>query len=240
MGDGQITERQVDALVAHVKAEIGTDPKKWESWPGGWPGEIGTALVDAVFSARGNLSSSRGGGVRAQVTQWRSGAGDACSSLSALRAQIAVATPHGWAVAFGNEQHSPGRFASAQGGPTMAAAVLEGATLLGTVTPPVDAASDVTETNADQVRQMLRGVPGVGFATSNYFLMLLGLPGVPADRMLHRFISLAMPASAEPRRLSDAAAQAVLDAAAVQLGVEGIDLEHAIWKHERDRGAGVS
>ena len=38
------------------------------------------------------------------------------------------------------------------------------------------------------VTDALRSVPGIGYATSNYFLMLLGAPGVKPDRMVHRFL----------------------------------------------------
>jgi len=31
-------------------------------------------------------------------------------------------------------------------------------------------------------------VPGIGYATANYFLMLLGAAGIKPDRMIHRFL----------------------------------------------------
>jgi hypothetical protein len=36
----------------HAEATIGCDPEQWTKWPGGWRGDIESALIDAVFSAR--------------------------------------------------------------------------------------------------------------------------------------------------------------------------------------------
>lgn len=228
---------QVDALISHVDATIGRDKKEWVAWPGGWPGEIGTALIDALFSARATYKTKRGRGIHSQVVEWQASAGDSRTSLAALRSEIESGTPSEWARRFGNEQHSPSRPSEAPGGPTKAAAVLEAAQLLGSVDPPVDRAADVADANADQVRRLLLGVPGIGYATANYFLMLLGRPGVKPDRMVHRFIDDAMAAADQPGRLSDAAAEALVNAAADQIGSEGYQLEHAIWKWESDRAA---
>lgn len=238
MGDGTFSKSQVDALISHVDATIGRDKKQWAAWPGGWPGELGTALIDAVFSARATYKTKRGRGIHAQVVEWQASTGDARISVAALRSEIEAATPSEWARRFGNEQHSPGRPPEALGGPTKAAAALEAAQLLGSADPPVDSAADVTDANAAQVRRLLLDVPGIGYATANYFLMLLGRPGVKPDRMVHRFINDAMTAAGQPDRLSDPAAEALVNAAASEIGSEGYQLEHAIWKWESDRAAG--
>jgi hypothetical protein len=38
----------VARVLAHIRATIGLHPVKWETWPGGWRGDIEAALVDAV------------------------------------------------------------------------------------------------------------------------------------------------------------------------------------------------
>ena len=52
----------------------------------------------------------------------------------------------------------------------------------------VDSAADISDENADLVNPALRSKQGIGFATTNYFLILLGRPGVKPDRMVHRFL----------------------------------------------------
>ena len=50
----------------HVKETIGEDPAQWTKWPGGWPGDIESALIDAVFSARAIYRSKQAVAFRAR------------------------------------------------------------------------------------------------------------------------------------------------------------------------------
>ena len=79
----------------------------------------------------------------------------------------------------------------------------------------------------------LRSVPGIGYATTNYFLMLLGAPGVKPDRMIHRFLR-----QATGHAFSNAQADSVVCAAAERLGVQPNRLDHAIWSFESYRAQG--
>jgi len=76
----------------------------------------------------------------------------------------------------------------------------------------------------------MQGVSGIGYATANYFLMLLGAPGVKPDRMIHRFLT-----DATGRTFTNAEAERVLLAAAERLGVKPDDLDHACWSYESER-----
>jgi hypothetical protein len=71
-------------------------------------------------------------------------------------------------------------------------------------------------------------IPGLAEATWSYVLMLLGTPGVKADRMVRRFVddSLGRPASA-------AEAETLLHAAADNLGVTATQVDHAVWSWQR-------
>ncbi|MGI8937538.1 MAG: hypothetical protein ACR2JF_04845 [Iamia sp.] len=93
-------------------------------------------------------------------------------------------------------------------------------------------ADDITEDNVGQVKQTLRSVPGIGYATTNYFLMLLGRPGVKPDRMIHRFLY-----DATGRDRSNSEAEELVTGVASNLGVAPHELEHAIWSHESKRVA---
>ncbi len=73
-------------------------------------------------------------------------------------------------------------------------------------------------------------VPGIGYATANYFFMLLGAPGVKPDRMIHRFLTAAI-----GHDVSNEVAEAAIWSAATRLGVQPNELDHAIWRYESDK-----
>ena len=186
----------------------------------------GTALIYAVYSARATYLTKHGKGVLPLVKTWRAGAGSSCTSLTALATEIENAGTREWAKAFGNEQHSPSRPADAPEGPWKSDAVLEAA--LGLKALDVDAAAQITDENAHEVKGTLMTVQGIGFATANYFLMLLGRPGVKPDRMVHKFLKDATRAT-----WSNAAATNLVVGAAQSIGgVEPHELDHAIWRYE--------
>jgi len=216
----------VQKTLDHVVSAIGK-PSAWGEWPGGWAGDIEAALVDAVFSARAVYRSKRGRGVRAQVVAWGATRKRHSFTLDALASEIIAVGPSAWAKTFGNEQRSPSRSEAAPGGPSKAATVLEAADVL--VAVGVSKAAQINESNVTEVKQTLRSVPGVGYATTNYFLMLLGRPGVKPDRMVHRFLEEAC-----GHRFTDARADQVVTDAATELGVQANELDHAIWKYESE------
>ena len=83
---------------------------------------------------------------------------------------------------------------------------------------------------AGTVKSTLRSVSGIGYATSNYFLILLGVPGIKPDRMIDRFLK-----DAAGRTFANVDAVEVLRAVAANLGVQEHELDHAIWAYERAR-----
>jgi hypothetical protein len=215
------------AVLAHIREAIGASPN-WTEWPGGWRDDIESALLDAVFSARAVYRSKHGRGVHSLVVTWQQKRTRTQSTLSALSAEIDAIGPDAWAEAFGSMQWSPSRHPDSPGGPTKAAAVREAAAAL--VQANIMSAGDINTENAEKVKTVLRGVDGIGYATSNYFLMLLGAPGVKPDRMIHRFLR-----DATGRQLSNKYADQVLTAAAEELRTEPHRLEHAIWWYESDK-----
>ncbi len=221
------TPADVQQVAAYIASTVGP-PGDWAQWPGGWPGDIEAALIDAVFSARAVYRSKRGRGVHARVVDWRQARERTHFSLESLAAEIDHLGIEGWAQQFGNEQVSPGRPTSAPGGASKTAAVREAAAILRNV--GISTASDITVESVDAAKGALRSVSGIGYATSNYFLMLLGLPGVKPDRMIHRFLK-----EATGRGLTNREAERVLIEAAQEFGVPVHELEHAIWRRESDR-----
>jgi hypothetical protein len=189
---------------------------------------VEAALVDAVFSARAVYNSKRGRGVKADVVAWRATRARTHFTLDALLTEIDDVGPVEWARRFGNLQASPGRPPSAPGGTSKASTVRQAAQALIDLGITTDTQIDFS--NIDSVKRTLRSVPGIGYATVNYFLILLGLPGVKPDRMIHRFLK-----DAAKHEFTDAAAEQTITAAAQQLGVQPHVLDHAIWSFESKR-----
>jgi thermostable 8-oxoguanine DNA glycosylase len=97
----------------------------------------------------------------------------------------------------------------------------------------INKAADVTSDNADAVKRIVRGVPGIGIATANYFLMLLGFHDeAKPDSMILRFIRRCLGRSVTPEE-----AVRLLKAVAESLGVVATQLDHALWKYESGRAA---
>ncbi len=217
-----------EKVTAHITSTLGPPGEWW--WPGGWPGDIEAALVDAVFSARAVYRSKNGKGIYANVATWRDSRDRAAWSLEGLISEIDGLGVDGWADHFRNHQHSPTRPASAPGGPSKAAAVREAAEALRN--QGINTAADIDLGTAEVVQQVLRSIPGIGGTTASYFLMLLGAPGLKPDRMVHRFIS-----DAAGHAFSNTRAENVIKAAAGQLNVQPHVLGHAIWRYESSRPA---
>lgn len=215
--------------------ELTPDGAEWTPWPGGWRNEISTALIDAVFSARAAYKTRGGAGVHAQVVRWRELHADHRDTLAGLVEEIRSSGPEAWARSFGNMQHSPGRGRRRPDAPWKSAAVLEAAEGLAAIPASagdrgVDHAGDVTLGDVKQVGAVLGKVPGIGRVTADYFLMLLGFPGVKADTMIRRYLQ-----GDDGRPPGTAAAVSAVTAAAGELGCDVVDLEHSIWHFESRR-----
>lgn len=225
-----IQQTQVDEVLAHVDTVLG-EPREWEPWPGGWPNEISTALVDAVFSARATYKTKYGHGVFEWVSRWREQNANAVNDLKSLCREIESIGPDAWGKALGSEQHAPRRNPNSPGGPTKTAAVCEAAHNL--IEQDINTAADIDTHEINSTKRAMKRVSGVGFATTNYFLMNLGKPGVKPDTMIHRFIK-----DATDERLSDARAAELIEACAQVLGVKSHDLDYAIWGSESSKAQG--
>ena len=223
-----MTPNDVAKVCQHVRETIGGDPEQWTKWPGGWPDDIESALIDAVFSARAIYRTKHDRGIYRNVDDWQQRRERVTFSLDALIAEINAVGVSAWASTFGNSQVSPGRREDAPCGPSKAATVREAAgKLRGT---SVNVAADIDSDTAATTKTALRSVSGIGFATSNYFLMLLGVPGVKPDRMIHRFLK-----DATGHSFSNVRAEQVLRDVAAQFDVQEHVLDHAIWWYQREQ-----
>jgi len=82
-------------------------------------------------------------------------------------------------------------------------------------------------------RRAWNSVYGLGNVTWSYTRMLLGHQDVKADRMILRFVRSAFDADGIGATANAKVARSVVIAAAKDLDVEPVTLDHAIWQHQR-------
>lgn len=217
------TEPKLLAVLREVE-RLGP-PSTWPE-PDGYPG-LALCTLDAVWSI-----GVRYAGVIKVVERYRCLAAnqgrdadqDGCRDLIASVAEIGG--PERFAEALSNRQRT-----SSRNGILKAEAVaLSAQALVDTGVDSVANLKALAPEGLQDVQARFRGVHGQGSGLSfDYLLMLAGLPGVKADRMIRRFVTRAL--GAEPSDLADAGdARDLVIAAARELGVDAHRLDHAIWK----------
>ncbi|MGO9557632.1 MAG: hypothetical protein ACLPQS_16050 [Acidimicrobiales bacterium] len=182
MAQSQV-ETHTAAVVASVRAKLGRRAT-WPKFPGGYPGDIESALIDAVFSSRYAYDTTYGRGLGPKMALWRQGRvrGTNDPSLGALIRDIAANGPASWATAHFT-MHISGRGKSKR---LKAEVVFEAAHALRW--QGFDVAADVTPARLYEFFDILQAVAGIGLPTARYMSMLLGFKEVKPDRMIHRFI----------------------------------------------------
>lgn len=212
-----MNDEQVRALVAEV-ARI--DDAEFSAYGGGWEGKIGTALIDAVFSIRAKYEAKDPSkGVIGRLRTFNSTHPEAMDDLTAL-------------VDLGEEQLRTIMGRGVTGPQTKASCVIEAAGALLALDPSIVTAEDLLSADAHAVKEAYTSVNGLGWVTCEYFQMLLGKPGVKADRMIVRFVNAALVGAG----LDEVGA---LEARALTIQAHAMDsrdaktlthYEHAIWR----------
>lgn len=211
-----MSEQQVRAVVAET-SKLNDD--EFTAYSGGWKGSIGTALVDAVFSIRAKYQvNDPTKGVIGRLKTFNERFPEAMNDLSAL----AAVGEQGLAEIMGRTK---------TGGRTKAACVIDASRALLAVEPPIVTAEDLVTAGPGVVKAAYTSVHGLGWVTSEYFQMLLGVPGVKADRMIVGFVNAALAAegldAVDPRTARELVMQAY---AAEPRGETLTHYEHAIWR----------
>ena len=205
------SQTDVRQVVDFITDELPRD--SWTPWPGGWPDQIEAALIDAVLSISARYGSETNG-VRGAVARYRASVGlDRPDDLAQLSSQ----DPEQLQTVL-NDQKISGR--------TKASAIVEAATNL--LAAGVKSAADLDPHNTEQ-KNAYTAVHGLGWVTWEYLGMLLGKPGIKADRWIVHFVNRAI-----GRDVTAAEAKALLIEAAAELEATPTELDHAIWAHERD------
>lgn len=227
----------VQRLCDHVGQVIGWS---WPDHPGGWPGQIELALIDTIFSARAAYGRPAtddrpATGVHRVVHEWRNLR--ATSPLDDLRSLRETIKRAGEPVLLGiNRARVPGPSPTR---PNKWAAVNEVAGRLVSIDVVTSADVDRAVDDApDDLHAAFTATYGVSDVTFDYFLLLLGHPRVKVDTMVRAFVHEALspnldPGSGDPRRVDAKRASRLVRAVAHVRGISPVDLDHAIWRHQR-------
>ena len=233
MGTNYRSDAELESLARTLRVRLEQEIDPWPTWRGGWPEESDTALVDAVFSTRTKYEPT----VQSIVGRWR----EARSGLEPQALGVSAFRLIGRArlrQILRNDQVAPGTKT------LKVDVVLKLAELLLNHSPTLDTASEITRhaaTHTKELRRLLQSVPGVGSATSAYFLMLLGVEGVKADTLVTAWVSARLnePPSTS-KSLSQAEVEDIVRHTAHLMGKSLVEVDHAIWRTESTRRAGRS
>lgn len=214
MTDGLSTG--VDKVVRLVRSEL-ADPADWTT-PDGYPGDIEAAILDAVFSSQAVYSDDENKGPRGVVTRWRARPPDG------KQLQDYERYPEALSHILENAAKQNGRKKS-EIAAEIAHRFADGQPALTTV--------EALKANTPEAKRRWTAAHGAGPATFHYFCLLLGLPDVKADTWVIRFVARAL--GADESDLTASQVRALAIAAADELEVNPIYLDHAIWRHESGR-----
>ncbi|MGV9802010.1 heme peroxidase [Mycobacterium sp. NPDC003449] len=211
-------------------------PERWFR-PDGYHDGLALCIIDSIQSTGSHYSS-----VLNVVGRYRKHRGDAATTdgtAELLATFDDFGGVDGWVAEIGNQKP-----ASTRKGTSLKAAVIQQVTrnlhdngvrttddlrARGALEPGNEARRRATKKLWTGVEAQSSGI------TWNYGLMLAGLPGVKADRMVARFVSRALGGV----ELSPEAASSLVRQAALRMEVSATDLDHAIWRKESGRPVSV-
>lgn len=203
------TDDDLHRLLDHTKREL---PANWPAWPGGWPDQAELALIDAVLSIRAKYGRRADTGVRRSVSMYREHRRpERPDDLNVL----AAFDPEHLAEVLGNRQKT--------GGLLKTEAIVTAAGRLAAA--GASRAADLKDTG-HALKSAYVGVHGLGPVTWEYFLMLLGQPGVKADVWIVRFVEQGLGRALPSREVG-----VLMKRAAGELKVSPTNLDYVIWRH---------
>lgn len=214
----------VTAHEAVLSALEEIDVSEFQATRDGWRDEISVALLDAVFSIRSRYDSpTPGKGVWGRVNTFRNQHADKLNDLKALED-------------LGEDAITDIMGATQTAGRPKSQAVIEAAQALQKA--GIQRAGDISEDTLGAAKAAYTGVHGLGWITFEYFLMLLGKPGIKADTMIVRFVNSALDAAnldrMDARQANQLLKEVFRDHNQDHWG--GLtSLDHAIWRFQRSR-----
>jgi len=217
-------EEQLAAVMKSV-SEIPDD--KFTAYPGGWPNEISTALVDAVYSIMAKYTAADSTkGVEGRLRTFRQTYPQVLNDLQFL-VDLGEA-PIREVMGNGKVGRSDIRHKSV--------AIIEAATNFLAMEPPVRTSSSFLVADQAKLKREYCAVHGLGWVTFEYLCMNLGVPGVKADTMIVRFINEALAKKGLPSVSPTEARELTVAAHEASGRSEGLtNFDHAIWLTESER-----
>lgn len=210
-GPADLSQTVVPADLARVAGAVrDAQPDAGVEWPGGYPGQVELALIDAVLSIQARYGQPTNG-VRGQVALWRRHRGSQADDLGAL-----VQGDVGQVLT--NRQRINGTLKVEV--ITQAAVALQ--------ERGITSATDVLS-RSDVAQEAYCSVRGLSTVTFDYFRMLLGTETIKPDTWILRFLHQVL-----GRRVTPGEATALLIAAAREVGRPARQLDHQVWQYMRD------
>lgn len=219
----------VDRLESAVSTELGDDGRWFD--PSGYQ-SVGLAILDSIYSTGKNYT-----GVINAVDRYRDHRRREGGDPNEDTATDLVAAAERWGGVEGlADATNHWRCWSRKDAPLKADAALQAARLL--VAQGIETVDDVCSafhTPASQADSSIKSewirIPGHRSGlTWSYFLMLCGVPGVKADRMVVRYVERAV-----GHQVTSPEAASLVGELADKRGLRRTKLDHAIWRFESGR-----
>lgn len=212
----------MNSLIDAFERDVRTIPNdQFEVYQKGWEGQIGMALVDAVYSKQMRYTTKRGKGLLPRLLVFKEKYPHAGMDLRELlklsEADLQGVLGHG-----------------VTNGRSKASAVLEAARSL--VQLGVNTREQYDHQNQVQ-RDAYLHVHGLGRVTHHYFGMLLGCPDTKPDTWIIRAVQRVADAESLNVSVNSELARAVVTEVhrRTKLGKTVTHMDHAIWLTERAR-----
>lgn len=224
------TTEQLQALIARCEQFRGAKAPK------GYRNGLALCVVDSIQSTGVRYAAVKkvvGRYVDYREKQKANAYTDGTAEL--LATFEATGSPEAWAAEIGNGHRTSTR----AGAPLKAVAIRDAAEVLDgmgitTAQDLRDAADD--EARYAEARRAWCGVVGQRSGiTWRYAGMLAGVDGVKPDRMICRFVTQSLYPGQGRRSVDAEFAEAIVKAAAGELGMTEFALDHAIWRFQRGR-----
>ena len=221
---------QVDSLEAAVRSEIGEDATDWYE-PDGYE-SVALAVLDSIYSTGNHYT-----GVINLVNKYRAARTAEGGSPDTDTATDLVEAVGRWGGIDGLvDNTNQWKTSSADGAPPKAVAAYGAAQILQrhgleTVVQVRDQLMDREDRLSSPACTEWLALPGQSSGlTWGYFLMLCGVPGVKADRMILRYVRRVVGDHVNAEQASE-----LVENVAGRLGTGFTALDHAIWRMESGR-----
>ena len=225
-----LTDPRAALLTSVLQEDLGVEGGRWFT-PDGYD-SVALAVLDSIYSTGHKYT-----GVINALNKYRAARRDEDAEPGQDTASDLVAAVDRWGgIAALVERTNKWPTSSKPGAPKKAEAAYGAAKILtehdlNTVSEVRAAFATPQQQDSSPVKRLWLGLPGQGSGlTWTYFLMLCGVPGVKADRMVVRYVSGAVGETVDARD-----ARRLVSSVARDLGVGEIKLDHAIWRKESGR-----